>query len=316
MYSALIARHTGVEEMHARSQAMWTSDIMQGYTANLKASKDGTLRFTGLPDELMHADELRQAVRRYKPDVAIVDVRMPPTHTDEGARAAVEIRAEHDKLSKERRELKQLLKSDDLQWERSYDRVAAYGQSKLANLLFARELNPSAAARLADFALRVTPITTYYMVEKAGRHVGFASIAIDTVPHALQVTEYMVTETATGERQTDQLIVRLSRGLSLRDYQSINALGNDTTRIMGQVIDSTLIVTSPGGPPVTMPFSPPAFPGVLRATVAVLLDELEQMGLRYYDDFFELSGNWPAWVSVLAGSPAGPGRSRPSQPHS
>ena len=38
------------------------------------------------------ADELRQAVRRFKPDVAIVDVRMPPTHTDEGARAAVEIR--------------------------------------------------------------------------------------------------------------------------------------------------------------------------------------------------------------------------------
>jgi len=38
------------------------------------------------------ADELRQAVRRFKPDIAIVDVRMPPTHTDEGARAAVEIR--------------------------------------------------------------------------------------------------------------------------------------------------------------------------------------------------------------------------------
>ena len=39
-----------------------------------------------------NADELHQAVRRFKPDVAIVDVRMPPTHTDEGARAAVEIR--------------------------------------------------------------------------------------------------------------------------------------------------------------------------------------------------------------------------------
>jgi DNA-binding NarL/FixJ family response regulator len=30
-----------------------------------------------------------------KPDLAIVDVRMPPTQTDEGARAAVEIRTEH-----------------------------------------------------------------------------------------------------------------------------------------------------------------------------------------------------------------------------
>ena len=44
------------------------------------------------------ADELRRAVRLLKPDVAIVDVRMPPTHTDEGARAAVEIRAEQPEI--------------------------------------------------------------------------------------------------------------------------------------------------------------------------------------------------------------------------
>src|SRR5690349_285950 len=31
-------------------------------------------------------------VRSYTPDVAIVDIRMPPTHTDEGLRAAREIR--------------------------------------------------------------------------------------------------------------------------------------------------------------------------------------------------------------------------------
>jgi DNA-binding NarL/FixJ family response regulator len=46
-----------------------------------------------------NADELRQAVRRYKPDVAIVDVRMPPTHTDEGARAALEIREEQPEVA-------------------------------------------------------------------------------------------------------------------------------------------------------------------------------------------------------------------------
>ena len=38
------------------------------------------------------AEELKDAVRRHKPDVAVVDVRMPPTQTDEGARAAREIR--------------------------------------------------------------------------------------------------------------------------------------------------------------------------------------------------------------------------------
>jgi DNA-binding NarL/FixJ family response regulator len=38
-------------------------------------------------------DALLVAVERHQPDLAIVDVRMPPTHTDEGLRAALAIRA-------------------------------------------------------------------------------------------------------------------------------------------------------------------------------------------------------------------------------
>jgi DNA-binding NarL/FixJ family response regulator len=41
------------------------------------------------------ADSLLRAVAETTPDIALVDVRMPPTHTDEGVRAAVEIRREH-----------------------------------------------------------------------------------------------------------------------------------------------------------------------------------------------------------------------------
>jgi DNA-binding NarL/FixJ family response regulator/class 3 adenylate cyclase len=41
------------------------------------------------------AAELMLKVRSYHPDVAIVDIRMPPTQTDEGIRAALEIRAKH-----------------------------------------------------------------------------------------------------------------------------------------------------------------------------------------------------------------------------
>jgi DNA-binding NarL/FixJ family response regulator/class 3 adenylate cyclase len=41
------------------------------------------------------ADELMLKVRSYHPDVAIVDIRMPPTQTDEGIRAAREIREKH-----------------------------------------------------------------------------------------------------------------------------------------------------------------------------------------------------------------------------
>ena len=41
------------------------------------------------------AEELLSAVDAVEPDVAIVDIRMPPTHTDEGLRAAKEIRERH-----------------------------------------------------------------------------------------------------------------------------------------------------------------------------------------------------------------------------
>ncbi len=40
-----------------------------------------------------NADELLRVVERHQPDLAVVDVRMPPTHTDDGLRAALQIRA-------------------------------------------------------------------------------------------------------------------------------------------------------------------------------------------------------------------------------
>lgn len=41
------------------------------------------------------ADALLLSVRDTRPDVALVDIRMPPTHTDEGLRAAHEIRSRY-----------------------------------------------------------------------------------------------------------------------------------------------------------------------------------------------------------------------------
>jgi serine/threonine-protein kinase len=41
------------------------------------------------------AEELVRRVELTRPDVAIVDIRMPPTHTDEGLRAAHQIRGDH-----------------------------------------------------------------------------------------------------------------------------------------------------------------------------------------------------------------------------
>lgn len=44
------------------------------------------------------ADGLREAVERYRPEVAVIDIRMPPSHTDEGLRAAVSLRRDHPGL--------------------------------------------------------------------------------------------------------------------------------------------------------------------------------------------------------------------------
>jgi len=44
------------------------------------------------------ATDLLALVRGSAPDVAIIDIRLPPTHSDEGLRAALEIRAHHQQV--------------------------------------------------------------------------------------------------------------------------------------------------------------------------------------------------------------------------
>ncbi|MEU3218557.1 response regulator transcription factor [Streptomyces sp. NPDC006971] len=45
------------------------------------------------------ADEVLDAIDTHRPDAAILDVRMPPTHTDEGIRAAIEARRRRPDLA-------------------------------------------------------------------------------------------------------------------------------------------------------------------------------------------------------------------------
>lgn len=41
-------------------------------------------------------------------------------------------------------------------------------------------------------------------------------------------------------------------------------------------------------------------PIVEDGAVEAILSELESLGLSYYDDFFDLSGNWPEWLALFA----------------
>ena len=54
LYGAAIAAGWSSERMRSLSESLWTGDVMQGYRENLKASRDGTLRFndrSGLVDD-------------------------------------------------------------------------------------------------------------------------------------------------------------------------------------------------------------------------------------------------------------------------
>jgi DNA-binding NarL/FixJ family response regulator len=63
----------------------------------IRAGAAALLRDAGIEvaAEASNADELLREVDTHDPDLAIVDVRMPPTHTDEGLRAAHDIRVRH-----------------------------------------------------------------------------------------------------------------------------------------------------------------------------------------------------------------------------
>jgi hypothetical protein len=70
-----------------------------------------------------------------------------------------------------------------------------------------------------------------------------------------------------------------SSGLSRADIDLKLALTSDEFRVEGDLI---------------------AIGPIYGADVGEFIAELEQLGLAYFDDFFELSGNWPEWLGVHA----------------
>ena len=76
MYAALIANQASEKDMEEWSKTLWTSDIMQGYTESLKASKDGSLRFnerSGLVDDSVMNKKLRDVFGEWR----FSDLKMP-----------------------------------------------------------------------------------------------------------------------------------------------------------------------------------------------------------------------------------------------
>jgi len=76
IYGAAIASRFSTDEMQNLSKILWTSEIMQGYTENLKASKDGTLRFnerSGLVNDAV----LNSTLQKVFGETKFSDLHMP-----------------------------------------------------------------------------------------------------------------------------------------------------------------------------------------------------------------------------------------------
>ena len=67
-------------------------DVMLTREGIVRLLRDAAVDVVAEADD---AEELLRHVRLARPDAAIVDIRMPPTHTDEGLVAAQQIRSEH-----------------------------------------------------------------------------------------------------------------------------------------------------------------------------------------------------------------------------
>jgi DNA-binding NarL/FixJ family response regulator len=149
------------------------------------------------------ATELRQAVAAFLPDVAIVDVRMPPTHTDEGLRAAHAIHAE-------------------------YPRVGV--------LVFSQYIEAASAAELFAGA----PAGVGYLLKDRVADVSDFIEAISRVAHGGTVLDPEVVRHLLGaSRRADSLAVLTGRE---REVLSLIAQGRSNTAIAAELVISPKVV--------------------------------------------------------------------------
>lgn len=155
------------------------------------------------------AEDLLRKVGAHKPDVAVVDVRMPPTHTDEGLRAALEIRRRFPEtgvlvlsayveetsalelLADDATGVGYLLKDRVADVERFTDAVRRVGEGGSA-------LDPEVVARLLGRRRRETPLDSLSPREREVLALMAEGRSNHAIAKALVVTERAVEKHVTS----------------------------------------------------------------------------------------------------------------------
>jgi len=107
-----------------------------------------------------------------------------------------------------------------------------------------RELTRSDAERLAESALRVAPGATYFAVLRDGKHVGYASTTVDTLPRHIQFTEYLAADVRAGDslrRETIRTRVMLTRALVFRDFLVQRTTDSGPRISRGRIVNDSVL---------------------------------------------------------------------------
>ena len=175
------------------------------------------------------AEDLLRKVSAHKPDVAVIDVRMPPTHTDEGLRAAAEIRDKHPEtgvlvlsqyieeayamelLSSNAEGVGYLLKDRVADLERFIDAVRRVGEGGSA-------LDPEVVSRLLGRRRQEDPLA-----EISPRERQVLALMAEGRSHHAIATELVVTERAV-EKHVTSIFTKLNLPPTADDHRRVLAV--------------------------------------------------------------------------------------------
>ena len=120
------------------------------------------------------------------------------------------------------------------------------------SLLIRRELFQAPTERLAEAALRISPEALFYVIERNGEQIGFASSTIDTTEQTVEVSDHLVLDLPVDKRlhrSSARAAVSLTRGLRMLGFRaSVEMLDTPmgtTGRFEGDSLLHLTIQTSP-----------------------------------------------------------------------
>jgi hypothetical protein len=120
------------------------------------------------------------------------------------------------------------------------------------SLLIRREFFRAPTERLAEAAMRISPEALFYVIERNGEQIGFASSTIDTTEQTVEVSDHLVVDLPVDKRlhrSSARAAVSLTRGLRMLGFRaSVEMLDTPmgaTGRVDGDSLLHLTIQTSP-----------------------------------------------------------------------